>query len=75
MSKLEVIQHLYGYNEWANNRLMETAANVPDERLSETGNASFGNLLTGLAHRRRSGRLALALAPRTQPHVDSRYAG
>jgi uncharacterized damage-inducible protein DinB len=50
VSKLEVIQHLYGYNEWANNRLMETAANVPDERLSETGNASFGNLLTGLAH-------------------------
>ena len=50
MSKLEIIQHLYGYNEWANGKLLDAASAVPHGELTATESASWGNLITDLAH-------------------------
>ncbi len=50
MSKLELITHLYEYNEWANERLLETAAALPEAELTAQGGASFGSVLSSFAH-------------------------
>jgi len=50
MSKLELIRHLYGYNEWANSKLLDAASRVPAEQLLDARVASWGSLITDLAH-------------------------
>jgi uncharacterized damage-inducible protein DinB len=52
MGKIEIVQHLYEYNEYANGRLLDFAANLTSEELqAEPGSgASFGSLLATLGH-------------------------
>jgi uncharacterized damage-inducible protein DinB len=52
MGKLEIVQHLYEYNEYANSRLLEVAAQLSEsEQTRQLGaGASFGSLLATLAH-------------------------
>ena len=50
MSKLELITHLYEYNEWATDRLLEAAAALPEAELTAQRGASFGSVLSSFAH-------------------------
>ncbi|MEX0682595.1 MAG: DinB family protein [Dehalococcoidia bacterium] len=50
MSKLELITHLYEYNEWANGRLLDTASAIPDADLATAKGASFESILGSFGH-------------------------
>lgn len=50
MSKLELIRHVYGYNEWANGKLLDAAGVLTDEELNAIEAASWGSLITELGH-------------------------
>lgn len=50
MSKLELIQHLYAYNEWANEKLLDCAAEAGDSKLTANKGTSFGSVLQTLDH-------------------------
>jgi uncharacterized damage-inducible protein DinB len=50
VSKLEIIRHLYGYNEWANMKLLDAAAGLSDEDMNSAETASWGKLITDFAH-------------------------
>lgn len=50
MSKLDIITHLYEYNEWATNRLFEASAAVPEGELTANRGASSGAILMAFAH-------------------------
>jgi uncharacterized damage-inducible protein DinB len=50
VSKLEQIQYLYAYNEWASNKLLDATSGITDEELNATETASWGKLITVFAH-------------------------
>lgn len=50
MSRLELLQHLYAHNEWANNIILDRAAELTDDELRDSGGASFDSILASLAH-------------------------
>lgn len=50
MSKLELITHLYEYNEWANGRLLDTASGIPEADLASAKGASFESILGSFGH-------------------------
>jgi uncharacterized damage-inducible protein DinB len=50
VSKLELIRHVYGYNEWANGKLLDAAGGLSDEELNAIEAASWGKLITELGH-------------------------
>ena len=50
MSKLELITHLYEYNEWANKRLLDATAGLTDKQLASERGGSRGSLAENLAH-------------------------
>jgi uncharacterized damage-inducible protein DinB len=50
MGKLELITHLYEYNEWANNRLLDVAEALPAAAVTEAKGASFSSILGSFAH-------------------------
>ena len=50
MSKLEQIQYLYAYNEWASNKLLDAVNGVSDEALNATPTSSWGSIVTDFAH-------------------------
>ena len=49
MSKIELIQHLFGYDIWANDKILEAASKADADALvrEKTG---FGSVLATLAH-------------------------
>ncbi len=47
---LDHLRLLYGYNEWANRRVLDTAERLTPERLHTVGNASFGSIHATLVH-------------------------
>ncbi len=50
MSKLELITHVYEYNEWANDRLLDVASGLSAGELSAGRGASFDSVLSSFAH-------------------------
>jgi uncharacterized damage-inducible protein DinB len=50
MSKLEIVQSLFEYNEWANERVLEAAALVDEADLLRENNPSFGSIQGILIH-------------------------
>ena len=46
----EAIRSLYRYNEWANQRILDTSARCTSEQLLESGGASFDSLRDTLVH-------------------------
>ena len=50
MSKLELVTHLYEYNEWANDRLLGVASGLSADELSTGRGASFGSILDSFVH-------------------------
>ncbi len=50
MSKLEMIGALYGYNEWANGRVLEAASGLSEEEFRREMGASYGSVGASLAH-------------------------
>ena len=50
MSKLELIRGLYGYNEWANERVLRAAARLGEENFSREQGASWGSIEANVAH-------------------------
>jgi len=50
MSKLEMIKRLYEYHEWADNRLLDAAARLPEDDLSRDADIPFGNARDNLLH-------------------------
>jgi len=50
MSKLELVTHLYEYNEWANDHLLGVASGLSADDLSAGRGASFGSVLSSFAH-------------------------
>ncbi len=50
MSKLDLITHLYEYNEWANDRLLDVASALSADELSAERGASFDSILSSFAH-------------------------
>ncbi len=47
---LEYLRLLYGYNAWANTRILDAAAPLTAAQLGEPGIASFGSIHATLAH-------------------------
>ena len=50
MSKLDLIAHLYEYNEWANDRLLGVASGLSGDELSAGRGASFDSILDSFVH-------------------------
>ena len=50
MSKLDLITHLYEYNEWANDRLLYVASGLSADELSAGRGASFDSILDSFVH-------------------------
>ncbi|HEV8574445.1 MAG TPA: DinB family protein [Dehalococcoidia bacterium] len=50
MSKLELIRRLYEYHEWADDRLLDAAARVPEQELTRDADIPFGNVRDNLLH-------------------------
>ncbi len=50
MSKVELVRALYDYNEWANHRLLDTAARLSPDEFSRPQGASWGSVEANLAH-------------------------
>jgi uncharacterized damage-inducible protein DinB len=50
MSKLELIRHLYAYNEWANGHLLDIASPLDPAQLTGAHGASFESILGTMAH-------------------------
>lgn len=50
MSKLELIRAYYGYNEWANNRLLKTAEALSADEFSRPQGASWGSIEANFGH-------------------------
>jgi uncharacterized damage-inducible protein DinB len=50
MSKLEMIKRLYEYHEWADDRLLDAASNVPEDALTRDADIPFGNARDNLLH-------------------------
>lgn len=50
MSKLELIRHLYAYNEWANGHLLDVAAELNPAQIAGPQGASFESILGNMAH-------------------------
>jgi uncharacterized damage-inducible protein DinB len=50
VSKLELIRHLYAYNEWANGHLMDIASPLDTAQLTGAQGASFESILGNMAH-------------------------
>ncbi|MCY3782076.1 MAG: DinB family protein [Chloroflexi bacterium] len=48
--KVEDIKLYYAYNEWANNRILDAAENVPQKQLKTPNEFGWGNLLGALVH-------------------------
>jgi uncharacterized damage-inducible protein DinB len=48
--KLQDVQLMYEYNDWANHRLLEKAANVTPEQFVAPSSHSFGSLQATLVH-------------------------
>jgi len=47
---VEIIRSLYGYNQWANDRLIARVGDVPRDRLSESFGGNFDTIQGTLAH-------------------------
>ena len=50
MGKLEVIRSMFGYNEWANDKILEAAAKLSAEELSRKSGLSPKGVTDTLAH-------------------------
>jgi uncharacterized damage-inducible protein DinB len=50
MSKLEMVRSLFEYNEWANERVLESAASVHEEELARDRGVSFDSVQGILLH-------------------------
>jgi uncharacterized damage-inducible protein DinB len=50
MGKLELIRAMYDYNEWANNHVLQTAAQVSEDDFVRPQGASFDSVEGNLAH-------------------------
>lgn len=50
MSKLELIGHLYAYNEYANNALLDIACRLDESKLEGAQGASFGGIIGNMSH-------------------------
>ncbi len=50
MSSLEQIRALYGYNEWANNHILDASSELSEEELKRSQGASFDSIRGNLAH-------------------------
>ncbi|MCH7578300.1 MAG: DinB family protein [Chloroflexi bacterium] len=50
MSALEQIRALYGYNEWANNHILDASSELSEEELKRSQGASFDSIRGNLAH-------------------------
>lgn len=47
---LDYLRTLYGYNDWANRRILDTAERLTPEQLHTDGIASFGSIHATLVH-------------------------
>jgi uncharacterized damage-inducible protein DinB len=47
---VELIRNLYQYNNWANARILNTAAQLPPDQLRAETNSSFGSVHSTLVH-------------------------
>ena len=50
MSKVEFLRSMYGYNEWANDRILETASKLSEAQLSEKSDLSPKGIADTLGH-------------------------
>ena len=50
MGKLEIVRSLFEYNEWANDRLVDAAAQVSEDELTKERGVDFGSLQGILLH-------------------------
>jgi uncharacterized damage-inducible protein DinB len=50
MSKLEYVREMYAFNEWANDRILSSAAKVPEAALKEQQLGSYTTIIADLAH-------------------------
>ena len=50
MSALEQIRALYGYNEWANNHILDASSELGEEELRRSQGASFDSIRGNVAH-------------------------
>lgn len=50
MDAIEVIQSLYGYNRWVNERLLDLVEQVPEARTRESFGGSFDTIQGTVAH-------------------------
>jgi uncharacterized damage-inducible protein DinB len=50
MSKVELVRELYGYNEWANGRLVEVAEGLDADVIRGEARTSWGSVLATLGH-------------------------
>ena len=50
MSKVDVIQGLYAYNEWANGQVLDAASRLTEDEFSRKQGASFESVEGNLAH-------------------------
>jgi uncharacterized damage-inducible protein DinB len=50
MTSLEMIRTLYAYNTWANQRILDAAANLSAEQFTTKVNASFDSVRNTLVH-------------------------
>lgn len=50
MSKLELIRELYEHNEWANGRILDTAAKASEADLRSRPPSSYTSIMADLAH-------------------------
>jgi uncharacterized damage-inducible protein DinB len=50
MGKLEMVKHLYEYNEWATTHLLDAAAPLSDEQTRSDRGASFASIQRFFAH-------------------------
>jgi uncharacterized damage-inducible protein DinB len=50
MTTLALISSLYRYHEWADSRLLEAAARVPEEELCRAADIPFGSVKDNLLH-------------------------
>jgi uncharacterized damage-inducible protein DinB len=50
VSKLDIVRHLFEYNEWANNHLLSFAEALPEAELTAARGGSFPSMLETFGH-------------------------
>jgi uncharacterized damage-inducible protein DinB len=70
MSKREIVTSIFDHNEWANERVLEAAAELSEEELTENRGADCGSLQDILSHMLGSHVFMLMVNGRKPPKLD-----